>query len=338
MTLSKTAPRGWKHKSDESDTSYEETLRLLSQGSVHKHFEPYVDIAWDSPEFEVTPNDPRWILPAADPLGNHPWYKALPDEKKIAIGMWRQANIAKVGLQFETVLIGGVLQYVFKAPNGSAEFRYCTHEMVEECNHTLMFQEMVNRIGVDVPGGRKAFRAVAPFLPLAGSALPIVFFIGILAGEEPIDHIQKTVLRSQADIHPIMASVMSIHVAEEARHISFAHEFLRRHIPSMGRLGRFVTSLVFPITMRVLCDVIVIPPPSFWSEFDIPKSVKKELFWQSPGARQTLRDYFADVRMLATDSGLMNPVSRLVWKMLKIDGKTSRYRSEPSRIPTRTAA
>ncbi|NLE78762.1 MAG: diiron oxygenase [Rhodococcus sp.] len=335
MTLSNAAARGSNY---ESDVTYAETLGLLSEGSVHKHFDPYVDIAWDSPELAVTENDPRWILPQADPLGEHPWYKALPDEKKIAIGMWRQANIAKVGLQFESVLIGGVLQYVFRAPNGSPEFRYCTHEMVEECNHTLMFQEMVNRIGVDVPGGRKAFRMIAPFLPLAGTAFPIVFFIGILAGEEPIDHIQKTILRSQADIHPIMSNVMSIHVAEEARHISFAHEFLRRHIPRMSRPGRFAVSLLFPVIMRVLCDVIVIPPPAFWSEFDIPKSVKKELFWREPQSRQTLRDYFADVRMLAQETGLMNPVSRRIWKALKIDGKPSRFRSEPSRIPARHAA
>ncbi|MFD4366806.1 diiron oxygenase [Rhodococcus sp. NPDC058521] len=329
MMLSNAQPRGSKHKTD-----YVETLTLLSEGSVHKHFDPYVDIAWDSTELEVTENDRRWILPAVDPLGGHPWYQALSDEKKIAVGMWRQANIAKVGLQFETVLIGGVLQYVFRAPNGSPEFRYCTHEMVEECNHTLMFQEMVNRIGVDVPGGPKLFRAVAPLLPLAGTAFPIIFFIGILAGEEPIDHIQKQILRSQADIHPIMANVMSIHVAEEARHISFAHEFLRQHIPEMSKAGRFAISLIFPIVMRALCDVIVIPPRAFWSEFDIPKSVKKELFWRAPESRQTLRDYFADVRMLAAEAGLMNPVSRRLWKALKIDGKTSRFRSEPSRIPT----
>lgn len=325
--------------STSTDDSYADSLKMLSEGSVHKHFEPYVDIDWDSPEFAVTSNDRRWILPThGDPLGSHPWYLALPEEKQIAIGMWRQANVAKVGLQFETILIGGVLQHVFKLPNGSPEFRYCTHEMIEECNHTLMFQEMVNRIGVDVPGARPAMKLLAPFLPLAGSYLPIVFFVGILAGEEPIDHIQKAILRSGEDIHPIMAGVMRIHVAEEARHISFAHQFLAHHVPKMSKAGRFTLSLAFPITMRVLCDFIAVPPPSFWKTFDIPKSVKKELFWDAPASRQTLSDYFADVRMLAEDIGLMNPLSRPLWKLLKIDGKASRYRSEPSRIPARVSA
>ena len=107
-----------------------------------------------------------------------------------------------------------------------------------------------------------------------------------------------------------MHSVMAIHVAEEARHISFAHKYLRHRVPKMSRVGRFGLSLAFPVTMRVLCDVIVIPPASFWSEHDIPKSVKKDLFWGTPESRQVLSDYFADVRMLADEIGLMNPASR----------------------------
>jgi hypothetical protein len=43
-----------------------------------------------------------------------------------------------------------------------------------------------------------------------------------------------------------------------------------------------------------------------------------------------LRDLFADVRMLAERSGLMNRVSRRLWKLLKIDGRPSRYRSQPA--------
>jgi hypothetical protein len=40
---------------------------------------------------------------------------------------------------------------------------------------------------------------------------------------------------------------------------------------------------------------------------------------------------FGDVRMLAYDTGLMNPIAKLVWRMFKMYGKPSRYRSEPQR-------
>jgi hypothetical protein len=313
------------------DADYVDTLTTLSEGSVRRNFNPYTDIDWDSPEFAVTPNDPRWVLPATDPLGGHPWYQAQPLERQIQIGMWRQANVAKVGLQFEIILIRGLTNYAFWVPNGSPEYRYCLHESVEECNHTMMFQEMVNRIGADVPGMPRLLRWLSPFIPLVAGPLPVPFFFGVLAGEEPIDHTQKNVLREGKDLHPIMERVMAIHVAEEARHISFAHEYLRKRLPKLTRWQRFWLSLNVPIIMRVLCQAIIVPPKAFWREFDIPRSVRKELFFRAPKSRQFLRDMFGDVRMLCYDTGLMNPLAKLVWRLCKIDGPPSRYRSEPAR-------
>ena len=322
----------WKRNMEvREDTRYVDMLNTLSEGSVRRNFNPYTDIDWDAPQFAVTENDPRWVLPASDPLGRHPWYRAQPLEKQIKIGMWRQANVAKVGLHFESILIRGLMQYTFWLPNGSPEYRYCLHESVEECNHTMMFQEMVNRMGVDVPGMPRLLRWVSPLIPLLAGPLPVVFFFGVLAGEEPIDHTQKNVLREAKSLHPVMERVMAIHVAEEARHISFAHEYLRKRVPRMRPRRRFWLSLHVPWIMRVLCQAILVPPKSFWREFDIPRSVRKELFFRSPESRQMLRDMFGDVRMLCYDVGLMSPVARLVWRICKIDGRPSRYRSEPQR-------
>jgi hypothetical protein len=245
--------------------------------------------------------------------------------------MWRQANVAKVGLHFESILIRGLLEYAFWLPNGSPEYRYCLHEAIEEGNHTLMFQEMVNHIGADVPGMPRLLKWVQPLIPLVAGPAPIPFWFGILAGEEPIDHTQKNVLREGRELHPIMERVMAIHLAEEARHISFAHAFLRKRVPLLPRRKRFLLSLFVPLTMRILCSAIVVPPRAFWKEFDIPRQVRKEIFFRSPESRQMLRDMFGDVRMLAHDTGLMNPAGRLMWRICRINGKPSRYRSEPQR-------
>ena len=234
--LARKTIRRWRRNMDVlDDTEYVDTLTTLSEGSVRRNFNPYTDIDWDSPEFAVVPNDERWILPSTDPFGRHPWYQAQSKERQIEIGMWRQANVAKVGLHFESILIRGLMNYAFWVPNGSPEYRYCLHEAVEECNHTMMFQEMVNRIGADVPGMPRMLKWLSQFIPLAAGPLPIVFLFGVLAGEEPIDHTQKNVLREGKALHPIMERVMAIHVAEEARHISFAHEYLRKRVPHMRR-------------------------------------------------------------------------------------------------------
>jgi hypothetical protein len=329
----------WRRNMDvRDDAAYVDVLTTLSEGSVRRNFNPYTDIDWESPEFAVVEDDERWILPGTDPIGRHPWYRAQPRDRQIKIGMWRQSNVAKVGLQFELILVRGLTNYASWVPNGSPEYRYCLHESVEECNHTMMFQEMVNRIGVDTPGLPRLLRWVSPLIPLAAGPLPIPFFFGVLAGEEPIDHTQKLVMREGKSLHPIMERVMAIHVAEEARHISFAHEYLRKRLPHLRGRKRFSLSLAVPIIMRIFCQAIVVPPKAFWTEFDIPRSVRKELFFRSPESRQFLRDMFGDVRMLCHDTGLMNPLAKLMWRICKIDGPPSRYRSEPQRAHVVSAA
>ena len=312
-----------------SKAEYEAMLLRLSEGSVHQHFEAFVDIAWDAPENAVVPNDKRWILPETDIFGRTDWYKSLPEDRQIEIGMWRCANVAKVGLQFENLLIRGVMEYLMTLPNGSPEFRYCTHEVTEETHHTQMFQEFVNRVGMDVPGGPGYFHKLSPFLPLAARWIPEVFFVGILAGEEPIDHLQKSMLRGGDEIHPLMTRVMQIHVAEEARHISFAHEWLRQHVADLPRWRRALLGYAFPVIMKVLCNVIMKPGKRMTQDVGVPKKVLNEMFWDSPEGRETLVNMFADVRMLADQLGLRNKRTKRVWRILKIEGRPSRYRSEP---------
>jgi P-aminobenzoate N-oxygenase AurF len=102
--------RRWRRNMDVTDDRrYVDMLTTLSEGSVRRNFNPYTDIEWDSAEFAVVPNDERWILPATDPFGRHPWYQAQSKQRQIEIGMWRQANVAKVGLHFESILIRGLM-------------------------------------------------------------------------------------------------------------------------------------------------------------------------------------------------------------------------------------
>jgi hypothetical protein len=330
----------WKRNMDVSDDAeYAATLATLSDASA-RHFNPYTDVAWDAPEFSVTENDPRWALSTADPLGSRPWYRAQPLEKQIAIGMWRQANMAKVGMQFEGVLVRGLMHYAFWVPNGSPEYRYCVHESIEECSHSLMFQEVVNRIGVDVPGMPRWLRLLSPVVPFYAGPLPNAFFFGVLAGEVPFDHMQTNLLREPQprSVHPIMENLIAIHVAEEARHISFAHEYLHKRVPQMPWRNRFWLSLYVPVVMRMLCQAMVVPPRKFFRQFDIPRSVRKELFSGAPDSGLPLRDMFADIRMLCHDLGLMNPFALLIWRICKINGGPSRYRSEPQRAHVPSSA
>lgn len=324
-----------RHLDVSDDAGYRDSLIRLSESSARHSFDAYSDIDWDSSEFAVSRGDARWVLSETDPLGRHRWYRAQPLERQIAIGMWRQANMAKVGVHFEGILIRGLLHYVAWVPNGSPEYRYCLHEAIEECNHTLMFQEMVNRIGIDVPGMPRWLRRLSPVVPLCAGPMPSSFFFGVLAGEVPFDHMQTNVLREDRPLPPIVRSVIAVHVAEEARHISFAHEYLRRRVPNLLWFSRFLLSLYVPVIMRLLGRAMVVPPRGFFRQFEVPRSVRREVFFSGAASRQALRVMFADIRLLCHELGLMNPVARLMWRLCRIGGRPSRYRGEPQRAHLR---
>jgi hypothetical protein len=314
------------------DAGYQDLLQTLSEGSVRRRFDPYLDIAWDSPDLAIDLDDPRWVLsPNVDPLGATAWYQAQPLARQIEIGRWRTLNSVKVGAAFESILIRGLMAFIMKLPNNSPEFRYALHEMTEECNHIQMFQELVNRSGVDVPGMRPLFRRLSPYIGLVGQYSPTAFMAGILAGEEPIDHFQKGLIREGANIPPAVLRTMQIHIAEEARHISWAHEFLKTHLPERSWRMKAFASVAFPLTLRWLAHEIVAPPKSFGEEFGIPRAVIKDAFWRSPHSRKILSGYFGEMRALCDELGLMNRVGRWVWKRCGIDGEAARYRGVPDR-------
>jgi hypothetical protein len=76
---------------------------------------------------------------------------------------------------------------------------------------------------------------------------------------------------------------------------------------------------------------MVVPSRKFFREFDIPRSVRRELYAGASESRQTLRNMFGDIRMLCDDLGLMNPFALMMWRICRISGSASRYRSQPQR-------
>ncbi|WP_018157024.1 AurF N-oxygenase family protein [Demetria terragena] len=333
MTMTARKPQ-MDNTAPERSEDYLATLQTLSEASVEQHFDAFKDIDWDHPDYAIVPDDDRWILSAVDALGGTQWYQSLPRERQIEVGMYRMANLAKVGLQFEQLLIGGIMNHALTLPNGSPEFRYSTHEATEECHHTQMFQEFVNRSGTNAAGSPAWFRRMVPIIAMAGSIHPYVFFIGVLAGEEPIDHLQKEILRSGDRMHPLVRRIMQIHVAEEARHIGFAHQYLQNRAGSLNKVERGVVSVLMPVIMRTLCDVIMKPSKQMVQDLQIPEDVVKEIWWKSDRSAKVLRDMFGDVRMLAEETGLMNRTSRRVWSLMKINGRPSRFRSQPANAAT----
>ncbi|RJL34299.1 AurF N-oxygenase family protein [Bailinhaonella thermotolerans] len=298
--------------------AYVSVVERLSKASVEKNWDPYVDIPWDDPDYQVRQDDPRWKMPPLDRLAEHPWFLAQDQATRSRIALWRVATAMKIGLQFENLLKRGLLNYAYRLPNGRPEFRYVYHETIEEGHHGMMFQEFVNRTKLPIrgmPGPLSLIAQVSPWIPLISTEL---FFIFVLGGEDPIDHVQRKLLKSGHIEHPLEKTIMQIHIAEEARHISFARHYLRRRVPRMPRHRRFLLGVIAPIVLGVMARIMLAPPGSMIRYFKIPKSVVDEVYRNNPQAYQEIRDSVGKTRELCVELGLVGVVSKRVWKAMGI--------------------
>jgi hypothetical protein len=285
---------------------------------VVKHFDAYGDIDWDAPAMAIDPTDARFELAPESPLGATAWYQSLPQPTRAQIGLHLITSNMKAGLQFESVLKRGLLEYAWGLPDRSPEFRYAYHEVIEEAQHSLMFQEFVNRSGLEVPGLSWDLKLGARRVMGMARRFPEMFFVFVLGGEDPIDHVQRTVLRSGREIHPLLERIMRIHVTEEARHLSFARQYLRAHVPQVPAWRRHAIAVQAPFTLAVMASVMMRPPKHIVREYDIPKAALDEAYRRGGPAEQEVRDSLRKVRSLLVDLGLVTPLTKPIWQGFRI--------------------
>jgi len=302
------------------ERAWRELLARLSRQSVTKHFDAYEDVAWDDPAWEVDPEDPRFELIELDPLGGTDWYRSQPQALRARIGLHRFATFMKVGVQFENILKRGLLTFTETLPNQSPEFRYLYHEIAEETQHSLMFQEFVNRSRLRVSGMPPGLLWFARTIPSLARRFPELFFVFVLGGEEPIDQMQRRALRERQWHHPLAERISQIHVIEEARHMSFARAYLLRQVPKLGWFGRNLLALRSPFVLGNMATLMLEPSAAFARHYGIPREVVLGAYRRSPVFAGMRRDSLAKTRRLCRELGLVAPPYSWLWRAFRIDG------------------
>jgi hypothetical protein len=293
-------------------SSFQRLTERLSEASVKRRWEAYRDIDWDAAEHEIHPEDPRWEASAAwDPLATTEWFRDQTPERRAALGLQLQAGTLRVGIDFERVLSAGLLKFAASLPNGHPTFRYIYHEVSEEAQHSMMFQEFVNRSGVDPAGAGDHLQKLFDRVSDLGGNLPVLFFLVILGGEEAFDYVNRQVVRTPG-AHPLLVKICRIHIIEETRHVSFARAFLRDAVPRVeprqlremrygaGYIIDWFASRMFELTLPLQAAL------------GIPADVYQAIV-TSPQAQQIRRETVANMVSLCQDLGLVDPRFRAVW-------------------------
>ena len=146
---------------------------------------------------------------------------------------------------------------------------------------------------------------------------PELFFFAVLAGEEPIDHIQRSLLRERREMAPVLERVMRIHVIEEARHLCFARQYLREQVPRLSRARLLAVQLRVPILLRLLSQLMLRPSPDVAELHGIPRDALREAysFSNERHARRTL-EAVAKTRELCEELCVLSPRIAPLWRKL----------------------
>ena len=224
-----------------------------------------------------------------------------PQGVRARIGLHVMANFMKIGLDFENVLKRGLLEFAMTLPNGAPEFRYAYHEVIEEAQHSLMFQEFVNRTGFDLPGLPPLLRFGTRRVIRLARRFPELFFVFVLGGEDPIDHVQRVTLATRKDLHPLLRRIIQIHVTEEARHVAFARSWLAEHVPSLSPARKRALALLAPVVLGIMARLILTPGRHLVREYGIPP----ELVRRAPLARARIIESVAKIREVLDNLGLV---------------------------------
>ena len=291
-------------------TKYDALVAQLSHKSVEKHFDAYADVDWDA--YQIDPRDPLWALSPEDALGGTEWYQALPVERQAALGLDCVCAQLKTGIAFENVLTRGLLEFAAELPNGAGEFRYAMHEVIEEGQHSLMFQEFINRAGRDPQGLPPFDRIMSRRVVRLGRVFPELFFLFVLGGESPIDHVQREAL-ARGGLHPLLRRISRIHVTEEARHLCFAKAWLRQQVPQLGPWRRLRLVLQVPFLLGEMAGQMLYPSRQTIALHDIPRAALRET---KQRGRPQLVEAVRPVRELCAELDLMPRFARPLWHPL----------------------
>src|SRR3954466_15510175 len=307
-----------------SGDAYQSLISRLSHQSVVKHFDAYADVPWDDPDYRIDPEDPRWEMSDDDGgLGATEWYKAQPQGVRARMGLQGIVSAMKTGLQFESVLKRGLLEYTTTLPNNASEFRYAYHEVIEEAQHSLMFQEFVNRSGLNPPGMPKLMQFGSRGVVKMGRRFPELFFLFVLGGEDPIDYVQRQELRSSKEVHPLLERIMRIHVTEEARHLSFARHYLKRTVPTLSLWHRARLAIGAPVILGSMAQLMLKPSQDLVERYQIPDEVIAEAYTNNPDYHREAVASLGKVRKLCVELGLVRWPFSIIWRRLGLDPKTA---------------
>ncbi|HKH52022.1 MAG TPA: diiron oxygenase [Mycobacterium sp.] len=282
-----------------------EVAERLLKGSVKKSYAPIVDIDWDAP---LDP-DKYFLPPKTVSLYGTPLWDTMTRAQRIELSRQEFVNTLSAGIWFENILNQALLRKMMHQDPTARATHYQLTELGDETRHMVMFGKAIERVGAKPVRPKRYQRIIINALPLTfqGSLL----WVAALIGEEIFDSLQRQMMDDN-DLQPIVQRLMRIHVTEEARHIQFARDGLRKRVPHMRRVNKIWVANLNGVGGYFFRYLFTNPVP--YRRVGLDAREARRAARRSPHRHEVQVVGFAPLAAFLEDVGLMGPIARRMWK------------------------
>ncbi|MEU6388577.1 diiron oxygenase [Streptomyces sp. NPDC046939] len=278
--------------------------RLLDSSAKHS-FDPDKELDWDAP-FE----DGKWFWPPElVSLYDTPLWRRMSEQQRIDLSRHEAAALASLGIWFELILMQLLVRHVYDKPATSMHVRYALTEIEDECRHSKMFARLIAR-------GETPHYPVAPVHHALGRLFKTISttpgsFTATLLGEEILDWMQRLTFPDER-VQTLIRGVTRIHVVEEARHVRYAREELRRQMVTAPRWSQEFTRLTSGEFARVFSEAFI--NPEVYTNVGLDKREAVAQVKASGHRREIMQTGAKRLTDFLDDIGVLRGVGRRMWK------------------------
>jgi len=283
----------------------EEFAERLLKGSVKKSYAPIVDIDWDAP----LDADKFYLPPKTVSLYGTPLWDDMSRAQQIDLSRQELVNTLSAGIWFENMLNQALLRKMIHQDPTARATHYALTELGDETRHMVMFGKAIERVGAKPMQPRLYQRMIINALPLAFR--DSLLWMAALIGEEIFDSLQRQMM-DDPDLQPMVQRLMRIHVTEEARHIQFARDGLRKRAPHMRRINKLWVANINGIGGVFFQYLFTNPTPYRRVGLD-PREARRAAR-RSPHRHEVQIAGFAPLAAFLEEVGLMGRIARRMWK------------------------
>ncbi|MFI0814414.1 diiron oxygenase [Streptomyces sp. NPDC021098] len=283
----------------------EQVAERLLRASARHSFDPDTELDWDAPHLPD-----KWFWPPElVSLYDTPMWRRMSEEQRILLSRHEAAALASLGIWFEIILIQLLTRHIYDKSPTSAHVRYALTEIADECRHSQMFARLIAKGGTPAyPVSRlhqNLGRFFKTFSTTPGS------FTATLLGEEVLDWMQRLTFPDER-VQPLVRGVTRIHVVEEARHVRYAREELRRQMVRAPRWEKEVTRIGSGEFARLFSLAFV--NPQVYTDVGLDRRAAVAQVRASGHRREVMRSGARRLTEFLDDVGVLRGAGRRLWQ------------------------